>query len=119
MFHISHPKNLNTIGYLMVLMETEQLNLKLQKSLYDEIEIVSKVLHIQKNEWARNILAHEVKKELEEHRHFLVREYLKGTITKKELISVLGAHEVKDIDRIAETGKRSFDDAIRLAKEMK
>ena len=66
-------------------METEQLNLKLQKSLYDEIDIVSKVLHIQKNEWARNILAHEVKKELEVYRHFLVREYLKGAITKKEL----------------------------------
>ena len=103
----------------MVLMETEQLNLKLQKSLYDEIDIVSKVLHVQKNEWARNILAHEVKKELEVHRHFLVREYLKGAITKKELTAVLGAQEVKDIDRIAKTGKNSFDDAVRLVKEMK
>ena len=100
-------------------MQTEQLNLKLEKGLYSEIELVSKVLHIQKNEWARNILAHEVKKELEEHKHFIVREYLKGAIAKKELIAVLGEKDVQDIERIAKIGRKSFEDAARLAKAMK
>lgn len=100
-------------------MQTEQLNLKLQKGLYNEIELVSKVLHVQKNEWARNILAHEVKKELEEHKNFLLREYLKRAISRKELVAVLGEKEVRDIDRIAKIGKKSFEDAHILAKAMK
>ena len=100
-------------------MQTEQLNLKLQKPLFQEIDIISKVLHIPKNEWARNVLAHEAKKELEEHRKFLVQEYLKGTITRLELIGVLGEKEVKNIDRIMLTGKKSFEDAKWLANAMK
>lgn len=100
-------------------MQTEQLNLKLQKDLHREIEIVSKILHIPKNEWARNILAHEVKKELEEHKQFIVSEYVKGVITKKELIGLLGKKEVEAIERILKTGKKSFDDAAKLAKVMK
>lgn len=100
-------------------MQTEQLNLKLEKGLYNEIELVSKVLHIQKNEWARNILAHEVKKELEEHKQFLVREYSKGVVTRKELVDVLGEKEVEQIERITKMGKKSFEDATKLAKAMK
>lgn len=100
-------------------MQTEQLNLKLEKGLYNEIELVSKVLHLQKNEWVRNILAYEVKKELEEHKHFLVREYLKGVVTRKELVAVLGEQEVNDIERIAKVGKKSLEDAAKLAKSMK
>ena len=100
-------------------MQTEQLNIKLQPDLYREIELVSKVLHIQKNEWARNILAYEVKKELEDHKQSIVREYLKGEVTRKELIIVLGENEVEQIDHIAKIGRKSFQDASRLAKIMK
>jgi len=103
----------------MSTMQTEQLNLKLQPELYCEIELVSKVLHIQKNEWARNILAYEVKKELEDHKQSIVREYLKGSFTRKELITVLGEKEVEQIDYIAKIGRKSFQDAARIAKAMK
>lgn len=100
-------------------MQSEQLNLKLQKPLFQEIDIISKVLHLPKNEWARNVLAHEAKKELGEQQKFLVQEYAKGTITRSELVSVLGEKEVKSIDRIITVGKKSFEDAKWLAKAMK
>lgn len=100
-------------------MQTEQLNIKLHPELCREIELVSKVLHIQKNEWARNILAHEVKKELEAHKQFLVREFLKGSVSRKELVDVLGIQEVVHIEHIASIGKKSFDNAKQVAKEMK
>ncbi len=99
--------------------QTEQLNLKLEKDLYNEIDLVSKVLHVPKNEWARSILSHEVKKELEEHKHFLAREYLKGKISRKQLVEVLGEMEVNDIDMIAKIGEKSFTDAAKIAKAMK
>lgn len=99
--------------------QTEQLNLKLEKDLYTEIELVSKVLHVPKNEWARGILAHEVKKELEEHKTFLVRDYFKGKISRQKLVNILGEKEVSDIDNVAKIGKKSFSDATKLAKAMK
>lgn len=49
-------------------MQTKQLNVKLMPELDKEIEIVSKILHIPKVDWARNVLARQVKKELEEHK---------------------------------------------------
>lgn len=100
-------------------MQSEQLNLKLQKPLFQEIDIISKILHLPKNEWARNVLAHEAKKELGEHKKFVVQEYVKGTITRLELVGVLGEKEVKNIDRIIIIGKKSFEDAQWLANAMK
>ncbi len=96
-------------------MQSEQLNLKLEKDLFNEVELISKVLHVPKNEWARNVLAHEVKKELDAHKQFIVREYIKGNVTRKELTKVLGEKEVANIDRVVRIGKSSFDDAKLLA----
>ncbi len=42
--------------------------------LAQEIELVSRILHIPKVDWVRNVLAHEVKKELEAMRPQLERE---------------------------------------------
>lgn len=96
-------------------MQTAQLNLKLEKDLFNEVELISKVLHLPKNEWARNVLAHEVKKEIESHKQFIVREYIKGKVTKTELVKLLGKKDVSDIDRIIKISKSSFDDAKLLA----
>ncbi|MEK6857347.1 MAG: hypothetical protein AABX39_02040 [Nanoarchaeota archaeon] len=96
-------------------MQSEQLNLKLDKDLFNEVELVSKVLHLPKNEWARNVLAHEVKKEIEAQKQFIVREYIKGKVTKTELVKLLGDKEVADIDRILKIGKKSFEYAKILA----
>ncbi|MBI4919032.1 hypothetical protein HY837_03820 [archaeon] len=96
-------------------MQSEQLNLKLEKGLFDEVDLISKVLHVPKNEWARNVLAHEVKKEIDAHKQFIVREYIKGSITRTALVKVLGAKEVANIDHIIKIGKSSFDDAKLLA----
>lgn len=100
-------------------MQSEQLNIKLQPELSQEIELVAKVLHVPKNEWARNILAYEVKKEIVAHKQFIVREYINGNIVRKELVSILGEKEVRDIDRTLKVGKASFDDSKALAKTIK
>lgn len=55
-------------------MQTEQLNIKLMPELAKELELVEKILHIPKTDWVRNILAHEVKKELNEHKSFIAVE---------------------------------------------
>jgi hypothetical protein len=100
-------------------MQTEQLNIKMMPELARELDIVSKILHIPKIDWVRNILAHEVKKELEEHKAFIAVEYMKGRISKKEIIETLGKKDAEDIDFIMDTTKKGFGDAKRLAKAMK
>jgi len=97
-------------------MQTEQLNIKLQPALLREIDLISKILHIPKNEWARGVLAAEVKRKLDEHRVALLREYFKGAVTRKELVQVIGEAEVRGIDRLAATGKAGLADASKLAK---
>lgn len=98
-------------------MQTAQLNIKLEKALYQEIELISRALHIPKNEWARKVLAYEAKKELEEQKTAIAREYFKGNITKKELISTLGKKGAEDVDLILETGKKSFEMGKILAQK--
>ena len=44
---------------------------------------------------------------------------MKGNVTKKELLQVLGEKEVKDLERVMKIGKKSFNDAKKLAKFMK
>ena len=100
-------------------MQSEQLNVKLMPELAKELELVAKILHIPKTDWARNVLAHEVKKELEEHKAFVAVEYMKGNISKKELTDALGRKDVDDVEFIAKTTKKGFEDAKKLAKAMK
>ena len=84
-----------------------------------EIELVSKILHIPKVDWARNVLAHEVKKELEENKSFLAVEYMKGNISKEELIKVLGKKDVQDVEYIMRKTKEGFKEAKKFAKKLK
>ena len=87
--------------------------------LAKELELVSKILHIPKTDWVRNILAHEVKKELDEHKTFIALEYMKGKISKTDLIEALGKKDAEHIDLIGKTTKKGFEDAKKLAKKMK
>ena len=100
-------------------MQTEQLNIKIMPELSKELDLVANILHITKTDWARNVLAHEVKKELEEHKSFVAVEYMKGNISKKDLIGALGAKGAEEVEFIASTTKKGFEDAKKLAKAMK
>ena len=87
--------------------------------LAQEIELVSRILHIPKVDWARNVLAHEVKKELEEHRSFIAIEYMKGNISKAELVKALGEENADDIDYIMKETKEDLKAAKELAEKLK
>ncbi len=98
-------------------MASKQLNLRLSKPLSKELNLISKILHIPQTEWARNVLAHEIKKELEEHRAYITEEYLKGNISKEELEEYFGKKKVKEILLVIEKLKESIDFGDQLAKK--
>ena len=95
-------------------MQTKQLNVKLMPELDKEIELVSEILHIPKVDWARNVLARQVKKDLEEHKSFVALEYMKGKISRTELVKFLGRKDAEDVDFI----KRKTDESYKAAKEL-
>jgi len=87
--------------------------------LYREIELISRILHIPKVDWARNVLAHEVKKELEGHKSFISLEYMKGNISKSELVKFVGKRNAEDVSYIIKKTKKDFKAAKELAKKLK
>ena len=93
--------------------------MKLMPELDKEIELVSKILHIPKVDWARDVLAHQVKKELEEHKSFVALEYMKGKVSRSELLKFLGRKDAEDIDYIMKKSKDDFKAAKALAKKLK
>lgn len=100
-------------------MQTEQINIKLMPELMEEVNLISKILHIPKNEWVRNTLAYEVKKELKEHKLFIAKEFFQGKVSKQELIKTLGKRDAEEIMLIHKTTQAGFKDAKKLAKSIK
>jgi len=84
-----------------------------------EIELISKILHIPKVDWARNVLAHEVKKELEEQKSFVALEYMRRNISKADLVKLIGKEDAEDVDYITKKTKEDFKAARELAKKLK
>jgi|SRR3989338_4986262 len=98
-------------------MQTKQLNVKLMPELNQEIELISRILHIPKVDWARNVLAHEVKKELEEHKSFIATEYMKGNLSRTELGKYLGKKEIEEITFVMKKTGEDMKAAKALAKK--
>ena len=100
-------------------MQTKQLNVKLMPELEKEITLISKILHIPKVDWARNVLAHEVKKELEEHKSFIAIEYMKGNLSREDLVKFFGKKSSEDVDYVMKKTKEDLKAAKELAKKLK
>ncbi|MBI4451525.1 hypothetical protein HY642_06120 [Candidatus Woesearchaeota archaeon] len=100
-------------------MQSEQLNLKLMPELAEELDLVAQVLHVPKTDWARNILAHEVKRELAEHKNFIVVEFMNGNITKAQLVNALGKKDAATIVKVMSVSKKGFEDARKIAQLMR
>lgn len=95
---------------------TVQINLKLQSELAKEIELLARVLHIQKNEWIRNVIARQVKKELEKYKEYIALEFARGNITYDELVKYLGKKEADDIKMIYELTQAAKKDVDAFAE---
>ncbi len=95
---------------------TVQINLKLHPELAKDIELLAKVLHIQKNEWIRNVIAKQVKKDLDEYKEHVAQGFSKGDITYDELVKYTGKKDADDIKMIREAMLSAKKDIDALAE---
>ncbi|MGM0405244.1 MAG: hypothetical protein ACQEQM_03795 [Thermoplasmatota archaeon] len=87
------------------------MNVRLNEHLLQEIDAITKVLHVSRSEWLRNIIAHAVKEEALNLREAIALEYAKGHISEEELNELLGSEseDVKFIVKHLEEGKEKID----------
>ena len=98
---------------------TVQMNLKLKPELANEIDLISRILHISKTEWIKTLLAHEVKKEIEEHKGFLATEYARGNISYEELVQYVGKEGAELVKLGIENTERAFEEAKKVSQRLK
>jgi len=91
-----------------------QVNVRLNKNLLDEIDAITKVLHLSRSEWLRNKIAYAVKEETLNLREAIALEYAKGHISEKELKELLGtdAEDVKFIVNKLKKAKKEIDEKL-------
>ncbi len=98
-------------------MKEETIALRVEPKLKREVELVAKVLHVSPSEWLRTRVAYEVKHLVDDLKSQIVFEYMKGNLTKKELIELFGK-TAEDIDFIVEKTKKDLLKAKKLSKQL-
>ncbi len=90
---------------------TTQINIRLDEHLLEEIDALSRMLHIPRSEWLRMKLAEAVKDSILKYREALALEYTMGHISFEELRAALGrdAEDVKMIKEMTQKGKKEID----------
>lgn len=97
----------------------EILAIRVEPRLKREVELLSKVSHISPSEWIRTRLAQDVKELSNSMKSQIVLEYMKGHLTKGELIEIFGNKLTKDINFIINEVKREFKLSKQLVKQLK
>lgn len=90
---------------------TTQINIRLDEHLIEEIDALTRMLHVPRSEWLRMKLAEAVKESILKYREVLALEYTLGHISYEELHAALGkdAGEVKIIHDMTKKGKKEID----------
>jgi len=100
-------------------METEQLNVRVPTDLLHDLNIVSRLLKINKSEWIKTKLAEEVHEEKNRLLMELSSLYTKGMITKKEVESLVGKQIAGQMESVYKTAKKSMKAGMEYGKNIK
>lgn len=92
-----------------------QVNVRLNENLLKEIDAITKVLHISRNEWLRNKIAHAVKEDTLNYTEAIALEYAKGHISEREINELFGsdAKNIKFIVKHLQKGKNKIDKMVK------
>jgi len=104
-------------------METKQLNIRLSKDLLDDLNLIEKMLKVNKSEWIKTKLAEDVHEEKSKLLMKVSTLYSKGLIDKNEVERLVGkdiADEMEFIKNMAINSVSSgLEDGKRLRERLK
>ena len=103
----------------VIIMQTEQLNIRVSTDLMGDLDVVSKLLKVNKSEWIKTKLAEEVQEEKTRLLMELSNLYVKGMITKKEVETLVGKGIADRMESTYFTAMKSVRAGKKYGKELK
>ena len=100
-------------------METEQFNIRMPKELVQDLDIISKLLKVNKSEWVKTKLAEEVYEEKNKLLMELSTLYAKGMIGKKKVKQLVGKDIADEMEFIKKKAIESAKKGIKIGRELR
>ena len=100
-------------------METEQFNIRIPSELVYDLEVISKLLKVNKSEWVKLKLAEDVMEEKNRLLMELSTLYVNGIVSKEEIKKLLGEDISNKMDFIKNKSISSLQKGLDYGKKFK
>lgn len=100
-------------------METEQFNIRMPKDLVQDLDIISKLLKVNKSEWVKTKLAEEVHEEKNKLLMELSTLYSNGMIDKGKIERMVGKGIADEMEFIKKKAIESAKKGIEVGKKFR
>ena len=103
---------------LVIIMETEQFNIRMPKDLVQDLNIISKLLKVNKSEWVKTKLAEEVHEEKNKLLMELSTLYANGMINKGKIKKLVGKEVADEMESIKVIAQKSVKRGLEYDKKL-
>ncbi|MEK6983703.1 MAG: hypothetical protein AABX33_03955 [Nanoarchaeota archaeon] len=103
----------------MINMETEQFNIRMPKDLVHDLDIISKLLKVNKSEWVKTKLAEEVHEEKNKLLMELSTLYANGMINKGKIEKMVGKEVADEMEFIKKKAIESVKKGIEIGRKFR
>lgn len=100
-------------------METEQFNIRVPKDLVQDLDIISKLLKVNKSEWVKTKLAEEVHEEKNKLLMELSTLYANGGISKEKIEKLVGKEVADEMESIKIIAQKSAKQGLEYGKKLR
>ena len=98
-------------------METEQFNIRVPKDLVQDLDIISKLLKVNKSEWVKTKLAEEVHDEKNKLLMELSTLFASGMISKEKIEKMVGTGIADEMEFIKKKAIESAKKGIEIGRK--
>ena len=102
----------------VIFMETEQFNIRMPKDLVQDLDIISKLLKVNKSEWVKTKLAEEVYEEKNKLLMELSNLYANGMINKDKIEKLVGKEVADEMESIKVIAQKSVKHGLEYGKKL-
>ena len=98
----------------VIIMETEQFNIRMPKDLVQDLDIISKLLKVNKSEWVKTKLAEEVHEEKNKLLMELSTLFANGMINKEKIEKLVGKEVADEMEFIKRKAIESVKKGVHI-----
>ena len=100
-------------------METEQFNIRMPKDLVQDLDIISKLLKVNKSEWVKTKIAEEVHEEKNKLLMELSTLYANGMISKDKIENMVGKDVADEMEFVKKKAIESAKKGIEIGRKIR